>query len=73
MAVLLAIVVQADVAHAQTITQRGFVEGRALLFPQEALNDPTQAIADVVARDEAFVKPAPWIQFAGDATEHAGD
>jgi hypothetical protein len=50
--------------HAQTFTQRGFIEGDAWLFPQEALNDPTRAIGDLLAREELFLKPAPWVQFA---------
>ena len=41
-----------------------FVEGRALFFPQDAPNDPTRAVADLLAREEAFLKPAAWIQFA---------
>jgi hypothetical protein len=52
-------------AEAQTVTQRGFVEGRGWLFPQEAVNDPTQAVGDLLVRDEVFVKPAPWLRFAG--------
>jgi hypothetical protein len=53
-------------AAAQTsVTQRGFVEGSAFLFPQDAPNDATRVVGDVVARDEVFVKPASWIQFAG--------
>jgi hypothetical protein len=51
-------------AHAQALAQRGFVEGSTFLFPQEALNDPTQAVGDLLAREELFVKPAPWLQFA---------
>jgi hypothetical protein len=47
------------------ISQRGFVEGSLLLFPQAALNDPTRAVGDLLAREDVFVKPAPWIQFAG--------
>ena len=50
---------------AQTLTQRGFVDGSAVLFPQEALNDPTQVMGDMLARGELIVKPAPWVQFAG--------
>jgi len=49
---------------AQTITQRGFADAGVFLFPQEAPNDPTRAIADVLARAEIFVKPAGWLQFA---------
>ena len=52
-------------ASAQTITQRGFVEGSIVLFPQDAPNDATRVVGDVLARDEVFVKPAPWMQFAG--------
>jgi hypothetical protein len=52
-------------AEAQALSQRGFVEGRAFLFPQAAPNDRTQAVADFLAREEVFFKPAPWIQFAG--------
>jgi hypothetical protein len=52
-------------ADAQTVTQRGFLDGSLYLFPQEAPNDPTQAIGDFLAREEVFVKPASWVQFAG--------
>jgi hypothetical protein len=52
-------------AAAQTLTQRGFVEGTTFLFPQQAPNDPTRAVGDLLAREDVFFKPAPWIQFAG--------
>ncbi len=48
----------------QTVSQRGFVETRATVFPQEAPNDPTRVVADVLIRDEVFVKPAPWLRLA---------
>jgi hypothetical protein len=51
-------------ARAQTISLRGFVEGRAFVFPQDAPNDSTNLVADLLARAEVFAKPAPWIQFA---------
>jgi hypothetical protein len=54
-------------ATAQALTQRGFVEAIAFLFPQTAPNDSTRAVGDFLAREEVFVKPAPWIQFAGGA------
>ena len=50
---------------AQTIAQRGFVEAVAFGFPQEAPNDRTRLVGGFLAREEAFFKPAPWIQFAG--------
>jgi len=49
---------------AQVLTQRGFVDGQGTAFFQEAPNDPTQAVGDVLAREEVFLKPAAWIQFA---------
>ena len=52
-------------ATAQTLTQRGFIEGGVFLFPQQAPNDPTRVVGDFLAREEAFFKPAPWLQFAG--------
>jgi hypothetical protein len=51
-------------AVGQTVTQRGFIDGAATLFPQPARNDPTQLIGDLVGREEVFVKPAAWVQFA---------
>ncbi len=51
-------------ARAQMVSQRGFVEGRAFLFPQDAPNDTVNLVGDVLVREELFVKPAPWIQFA---------
>ena len=50
---------------AQTLAQRGFVEAVAFGFPQEAPNDRTRLVGGFLAREEAFFKPAPWIQFAG--------
>jgi hypothetical protein len=52
-------------AAAQVVSQRGFVDGSVVLFPQQAANDPTRGVGDLLARDDVFVKPAPWLQFAG--------
>ena len=52
-------------ASAQTVTQRGFVEGRTLLFPETAPNDLTRVVSDLLAREEVFFKPAPWLRVAG--------
>lgn len=54
-----------EALSAQTLTQRGFVAGSTFLFPQRAPNDPTRAVGDLLAREEVFFKPAPWMQFAG--------
>jgi len=46
-------------------SQRGFVEGRAVLFPQDGANDTVNLVSDFLAHDDLFVKPAAWLQFAG--------
>lgn len=49
---------------AQTISQRGFIEGSIFVFPQDAPNDATRVIGDALFREEVFLKPAGWIQLA---------
>jgi hypothetical protein len=51
-------------ASAQVLTHRGFVDARATVFPQETALDRANTVVDVQAREEVFVKPAAWIQFA---------
>src|SRR5258706_8767830 len=53
-------------AQAQPISERGFVDGRGVWFPQTAPNDTTRVIGDLLFREQVFVKPTPtpWIQFA---------
>jgi hypothetical protein len=64
LALLLVTLAMPRAASAQILTQRGFVDGSLFLFPQEAANDPTRVVGDVLFREEAFLKPAPWVQFA---------
>lgn len=52
------------VASAQTIAQRGFAEARGALFPVRATNDTHRLVGDALVREEIFVKPARWVQFA---------
>ena len=51
-------------AEAQAVSQRGFVEGLVALFPQDAPNDSTRAVADFLGREELSVKPLSWLQLA---------
>jgi hypothetical protein len=51
-------------SEAQTLTQRGFAEARLTLYPQDAPNDRVNGVTDLLLRDDVFLKPAPWIQFA---------
>jgi hypothetical protein len=48
---------------AQVFSERGFVEARGTFYPEEAANDTTLAVGDVLAREELFFRPAGWIQF----------
>ena len=49
---------------ARKVSERGFAEGRGFLFPQEALNDTTQAFGDGLVRQEVFLKPSRSFQLA---------
>ena len=42
----------------------GFIEARGSLFPQEAANDDTRAIADIMWRQEGLFRPKSWVQLA---------
>ena len=66
-AILLAVLITARAGSTQTISQRGFVEVRGTGFAQEAPNDPTRAVADLLVREEVFVRPAPWLRLAAGA------
>ena len=66
-AILLAALITARAGSTQTISQRGFVEVRGTGFAQEAPNDPTRAVADLLVREEVFVRPAPWLRLAAGA------
>ena len=62
--VCLALLAAPVMAGAQVVSQRGFVEGSQFGFPQTAPNDTYKLVTDLLVRDEVFVKPADWIQFA---------
>ncbi len=50
--------------QAQTITQRGFAEVAVAVFPEDAPNDRVNLVADALLRDDVFIKPTTWLQFA---------
>jgi hypothetical protein len=52
-------------AEGQSLRQRGFVEGRGVLFPQDTVNDAQNALGDLLAREEVFATPADWLELAG--------
>jgi hypothetical protein len=56
-----------QLAAAQTVTERGFVDTTLTIFPQDAPNDTVNAVGDLLIREEVFVKPSAWLQFAAGA------
>jgi hypothetical protein len=50
-------------SYAQTVSERGFVEGRGTFYPESAPNDDTRAVADALVREEVFFRPHSHIQF----------
>lgn len=60
-----ALMLSAIGAQAQVISERGFVEGRGLFYPDSTAIDSTRQVGEALAREEVFLKPAGWIQFAG--------
>jgi hypothetical protein len=53
--------------RAAVVSQRGFIEARGFGFPQDARSDTVGAVGDVLVRQEAFIKPTRWLQFAAGA------
>jgi len=62
-----ALLLAAAAADAQTFTQRGYVEGQLLLYPQEGQTDPQRGVGDVLVREELFARPVAWLQVAAGA------
>lgn len=62
--ILLAALPPAEV-NAQVFSQRGFVEGRILVYPQTAPNDDRRVGADVLLRYEVSSRPVAWLGLAG--------
>jgi hypothetical protein len=52
-------------ALTQSLSERGFVDVSGALYPQDASNDPTNAVVDFRTRGELFWQPAAWLQLAG--------
>ena len=52
-------------AEAQALSQRGFLEGRLLAYPQEAPGDPRQVLGDALFRHEMAWQPFGWLTVSG--------
>ena len=51
-------------AAAAQVSQRGLVDLRGVYFPQTLVHDNKQELFDVLAREEVFVRPTGWLEFA---------
>jgi hypothetical protein len=49
----------------QTLSQRGFVDSGAAVYPQSAVNDSAHFVGEVLLREEAFYKPRKDFQISG--------
>ena len=52
-------------AAAQDYSQRGFLENRLTLYPQEVVNDRARAVGESLFRYEGFYKPMTALQISG--------
>jgi len=52
-------------AHAQVLSQKGFVEAKGIGYPQTTTIDDTQFVGEALLRYEAAVKPAAWLWLNG--------
>jgi hypothetical protein len=61
--ITIAILLWCSPLAAQVPWAPGFIETKGLLFPQKTPNDTTQAVADLLWRQELIVEPASWLRF----------
>lgn len=61
----LAVLLVAATARGQELTQRGFLEARGTAYPQATASDATRLVGDLLFRDEASWRPAPWLTLTG--------
>ena len=50
---------------AQSFEQRGFIENRTVAYPQTAPNDSGRVVDEILFREEASYKFAPWLTVNG--------
>src|ERR1700730_13795675 len=50
---------------AQSFEQRGFIEDRTVVYPQTASNDSGHVVDELLFREEASYKFAPWFTVSG--------
>lgn len=60
-----ALVLCATATAAQPISYRGFIDGRATIFPQDAINDTVNVVGDGLARLEVSATPTDWLRLTG--------
>lgn len=58
-------VLVAPAAAAQVLSERGFVEARGQIFPEEVPRDTERQIGDLLFRQDVFVKPSDWLRLSG--------
>jgi hypothetical protein len=56
---------QPAAAQKAPVTQRGFLEGTGILYPQATPTDDTRAVGDALLRQDASWRATPWLTFGG--------
>jgi hypothetical protein len=54
-----------EIAQAQMVTQKGFLEAKGIAYPQTTSIDDTQSVGEALLRYEAAAKPAAWLWLNG--------
>jgi hypothetical protein len=52
-------------ASAQDVAQKGFLDVKAIAYPQTTALDATRAIGEALLRHDMMVKPAGWLKLVG--------
>lgn len=61
----LVLVLAAGACQGQVFSQRGFLETRLTLYPEDGSGDSGRVVDETLLRYEAFWKPKPWIKISG--------
>ena len=54
-----------SIGGAQGFSQKGFVEGQGIFYPQTTAKDDTRVVGEALLRYEAAARPASWLRLNG--------
>jgi hypothetical protein len=62
---LVLLVATPSIGIAQGFSQKGFIEGQGIYYPQTTAKDDTQLVGEALLRYEAAARPASWFRLNG--------